>query len=683
MPNRFFPARAGRHLPWLVLAILPSADAATRVWPSAVCTGTLQACMDGAADGDRIEIAGLAPIEEDISLANRSLTLTSLPGLRARFAGGRSVTATIGNGVSATVTVSRIDFTDGAVDLRKNGTGITGFTVEDVGVERTPSGSTGRIAVTATSGATVNATVTGNRVRGLPGSLNEGLLHLEAGGATLNAVVAWNTLARNADPTAQGAGLFVDAHAIGSQPATSSVRAYGNTASGAFGRAAFFFSEGLFSSNASTLEVVAANNVATGTAQGSSTGVGLTVGQGTIQAQVFNNTITGAQHGISALGWDSGNPAARISGSVRNNLIQAVTRGLVFTAALTPGLDNDYNLVEAPANQATLGPNTVPGPAQLVARHAPRLRPGSPAIDAADGPALANLIIDAGLPVLDADGLRRVKGPRADIGAYEAGDGAMRHTATIGSVSANWTVVRHPLAAPFTAELQATRVYNYGGRTVMPFGLFYTAGTWAIYNESVAPLLPGLIWNVWAPASGAGRFIHAATAANTTTWRTQIDNAAANGQAARILIVTHNWTSSPVYNDHPIGVYYSGTGSAGRWHVANLDQAILPAGSAFNIYAQPPSPNAFRVAATPGRNLVLLDHPLLNGTPCAAAQVTRVVSPASPGPMGGFDLDYGLVDGRWGIYSPTAWPADTAFNVLVDPAQVFACTDRIFATDFD
>ena len=80
---------------------------------------------------------------------------------------------------------------------------------------------------------------------------------------------------------------------------------------------------------------------------------------------------------------------------------------------------------------------------------------------------------------------------------------------------------------------------------------------------------------------------------------------------------------------------------------------------------------------------MVLDHPLLNGIPCAAAQVTQGVSPASPGPVGGFDLDYGLVDGRWGIYSPTPWPADTTFNVVVDPAQVSACTDRIFATDFD
>lgn len=669
--------------PWLALLVLPTAEAATRAWPSVTCNATLQACIDGAADGDRIEIGASAPIEESIVLANRSLTLTASGDRRARFASGRSVTATISSGVSATLAISRFELTDGELSLRKSGAGAATFTIEDVGVERSVSGTIGHIAVGADGGATVNATITGNRVRGLPASIGHGLLHLEASASTLNVTAAWNTLSRNADPTAHGAGLFVDAHAVAGQPANANLRVYGNHISGAYGRGAYFFSEGMFSASASTLSVYAVNNVATGASPAVSTGIGLVVGSGTIHAQVYNNTLTGVQNGISALGWDSGTAAARIDGSVRNNLVQASTRGLVFTAALTPGLANAYNLLDAPTNLATPGPNTLSVPARIMARHAPRLRPGSPAIDTADGTGLANVIVEGGLPALDADGLRRVKGSQADIGAYESGDGMLRHRATIDSVASNWTMLRHPLTTPFTAQLHATRVYNYGGRTVAPFGLFYTSGTWAIYNESIDPVLPGLLWNVWAPMAGTGRFSHTATPASTTAWRTQLDNAATNGQPARILLVTHNWTTSAVYNDHPTGVYYSGTGSAGRWHIANLDQASLPANVAFNVYAQPPSPNAFRVTATAGRSLVLLDHPLLNGIPCAAAQVTRVTSPANPGPVGGYDLDYGLIDGRWGIYSPTPWPADTAFNVLIDPAQVFDCTDRIFADAFE
>lgn len=683
MPHRPASRRSWRHLSWLALLLVPPAEAATRVWPSAVCNATLQACIDGAAVGDRIEVDWLAPIEEDITIS-RGVTLTAA-GQRIRFAAGRSVTGVLDSGVSGTVAVSRIDLTDGQLSLRKSGAGLAIFIVEDVHVERSPTGGTGRIAVAADSGGSVGATLSRNRVRGLPPSMIGGLLQLTSSGASLSAVVTDNTLTRNADPLAQGAAVFVDVHAIGSQSGEATVWMQGNSAEGPFGLAAYTFSEGLAGDATSTLRVFALSNVATGSAPATGAGAALIAGSGTIDAQLFNNTLVGVSDGILALNWEWGTAAARINGSIRNNLIQASARGLVTTAALTPSLDNDYNLIEAPLNVATPGPNTLTGPARLVARHAPRLRPGSPAIDAGDGTGLANVIVEAGLPALDADGLRRVKGSRVDVGAYERGDLGGRHVATLDNIESNWTLLGGPLGTPFTAELQATRVYNYGGRTGAAFGLYYTAGTWALYNESVGPVLPGLLWSVWSPASGAGRFVHTTTSANTTAWRTRIDDAATNGQPGRIVLVAHNWTASPVpnYIDHPLGVYYDGSGAAGRWHVANLDQVALPLNSAFNVYAQPPSPNAFRVAAIPGRQLVVLDHPLLNGVRCANAQVTRVTSAANPGPSGGFDLDYGLVENRWGIFSTTPWPADTAFNVVVDPAQVFECTDRIFADDIE
>jgi len=683
VPHRPASRRSWRHLSWLAPLLVPPAEAATRAWPSAVCNATLQACIDGAAVGDRIEIDWLAPIEEDIAIS-RGVTLTAA-GQRVRFAAGRSVTGLLGNGASGTVTISRIDLADAELNLRKSGAGLAVFVVEDVHVERSLTGGNGRIAVAADSGGTAAATLSRNRVRGLPSSINGGLLELTAGGGSLAATVTDNTLTRNADPLAQGAAVFVDVHAVGAQPGEATVRVHGNTAEGAFGRGVYTFSEGLFAGTASTLRVFALSNVATGSAPATGTGISLIAGSGTIDAQLFNNTLVGVRNGISAIGWESGSAAARINGSIRNNLIQASERGLVTTAVLTPSLDNDYNLIEAPLNLATPGPNTLAGPARLVARHAPRLRLGSPAIDAADGTGLANAIVEAGLPALDADGLRRVKGSRVDVGAYERGDLGGRHVATLDNIESNWTLLGGPLGTPFTSELQATRVYNYGGRTGAAFGMYYTAGTWALYNESVGPVLPGLLWSVWSPASGAGRFVHTSTSANTTAWRTRIDDAATNGQPGRIVLVAHNWTASPVpnYIDHPLGVYYDGSGAAGRWHIANLDQVALPLNSAFNVYAQPPSPNAFRVAAIPGRQLVVLDHPLLNGVRCANAQVTRVTSAANPGPSGGFDLDYGLVDSRWGIFSTTPWPADTAFNVVVDPAQVFECTDRIFADDVE
>jgi hypothetical protein len=71
--------------------------------------------------------------------------------------------------------------------------------------------------------------------------------------------------------------------------------------------------------------------------------------------------------------------------------------------------------------------------AKLVGDATPRLR-ASPAIDAADTNTLGLGIIINGLPVTDADGLRRIKGAtnKIDIGAYESGDVSFAHTGDRG-----------------------------------------------------------------------------------------------------------------------------------------------------------------------------------------------------------------------------------------------------------
>jgi hypothetical protein len=114
-----------------------------------------------------------------------------------------------------------------------------------------------------------------------------------------------------------------------------------------------------------------------------------------------------------------------------------------------------------------------------------------------------------------------------------------------------------------------------------------------------------------------------------------------------------------------------------------VDHAPLPAANAFNLYAQPASPNAFRLEAVAGTNRVVIDHPLVNGVRCAVIHATRIIPSTGSGTLDGFDIDYSSSDGIWGLFSTSAYPAGTAFNILIDPAQVFDCTDRIFANGFD
>jgi len=148
------------------------------------------------------------------------------------------------------------------------------------------------------------------------------------------------------------------------------------------------------------------------------------------------------------------------------------------------------------------------------------------------------------------------------------------------------------------------------------------------------------------------------------------------------VLVRHDWTRDAVYLDHPVGVFYSGSGSSGRWNIGTLDQTPMPVGEGFDVYAQPASPNAFRIDAPTGSQGVQIDHPLINGVACAEIHVTRVYDPTFPAQTSDFDVEY-FDNGKWNIVSQQAFVGATAFNVVIDPAQIQACSDRIFADGFD
>jgi hypothetical protein len=656
------------------------------LWPAAsgTCATTLQACIDSAPNTATIEIGTNAPIDETISLLNRSLTITAAPGAKPQFAAGRTLFASATGASGGSLRLIGLAFTDGYAGYACSGAGTGTVEMRGVRMTRTVGGAPAYLSAQASSGCVMTATIEGNRIDAAPASLNSGLVQVGASGATLNAYVAHNRITQNDASNGDGAGILVDLTSAG----TGTVRVFANEIRGTFGRAGVSFSEGLFSSTASTYTAIALNNVAICTgSSGFGTGIGFVVANGTIDGTAVNNTTTGCGRGITALRWNTGTPTSRVNGYVVNNLVTALNQGLTFTPDLTPALVNDNNLLNAPSlANVSLGSATQSSPARLVAALAPRLRADSPAVDAADATFLANTLIDSGLPLTDADGLRRSKGVRADIGAYEAGDISALHVASAAN-AASAHVSLLDLAATngqSSARVYATRNFGTSGPfSPEPFGAYYAGGRWALFHENFAAINAGLKWNVFVAANGAGAFTHAGTSANTTLWHTTVDNAATNGYPNRIVLATHNWTAQPSYIAHPIGIYYSGSGGSGRWNVATVDHAALPTASAFNLYAQPASPNAFRLEAVAGTNRVVIDHPLVNGVRCAVIHATRIIPSTGSGTLDGFDIDYSSSDGIWGLFSTSAYPAGTAFNILIDPAQVFDCTDRIFANGFD
>lgn len=656
-------------------------------WPGASpCNATLQACIDGVADGRAIDIVTDTPIDENLNLYNRSLTLGAGAGYHPSLARTRwivvSSSAIAGD---LTVNLSGLTLTDGYVWLAYAGTGTARYDVRRMTLTQTPTGSASYIRVAA-NGGTVEAMVYDNRVSGRPLGLNNGLVEFAAsGGATLDANALYNRVTSTSPTAVSGAGILLDA----AGNAAGTFKAHANEVRGGFFRAGIYVSEGLFSSTASNYAARLYNNVLVCAPDGG-TGIGLVVNNGTLDAQAVNNTISRCNYGILASQWSGGTSAsAAIAGIVKNNLVVANTT-LSFNAALTPDLANDYNLLNGATSVAT-GAHTITAAAQLASNTAPRLTATSPAIDAADTATLGFGLIFNGLPVVDADGLRRIKeaggGDDADIGAYEYGDLSFRHTATPANTSSYISTFDHPGAnAQSAANLMATP--NFGGNLAgpgiandQPFGVYYASARWRVFNEDAATPMPGgAKFNVFAPAPGSGSFRHVSTAANTVGRFTEIDSGSTNNVPGYIVLATQNWSAgSGIYNAHPIGLVYSGATS--RWQIANLDSggATMPANAGFNVYAQPESPNAFRVSAAGGSSSIVLDHPLLNGVPCAQVNTTRLWSGSTV--VGNHDVYYGS-DGTWRIFGYSALPAGTTFHVVIDPRQVFECTDRIFADGF-
>lgn len=676
-----FAALAGITVADLALAGSPPVN-----WPGASpCNGTLQACIDAVPDGSTIDVVTDTPIDESLNLYNRSLTLGAGAGYRPSFAPAHwivvSSSAIAGD---LTVSLSGLTLTDGYVYFAYGGTGTARYDVRRMTLAQTPAGATSYIRVAA-SGGTVEATVYDNRVSGRPLSLNNGLVEFVAiAGATLNASALYNRVTNTSPTAVSGSGILLDA----TGNATGTFKAHANEVRGGFFRAGIYVSEGLFSSTPSNYVTRLYNNVVVCAPDGG-TGIGFVVGNGTLGAQAVNNTISRCNYGVLASQWSGSTGAsAAITGIVKNNVIVANTT-LSFTAALTPDLANDYNLLNG-ATSVTTGAHTITAAAQLASNTAPRLTAISPAINTADTATLGFGLIFNGLPVVDADGLRRIKeagGDDADIGAYEYGDLSFRHTATAANTSTYISTLDHPGAnALSAANLMATP--NFGGNLAgpgiannQPFGVYYASTRWRVFNEDAATPMPdGTKFNVFAPAPGSGSFRHVSTAANTIGRFTEIDSSSVNNVPGYIVLATQNWSAgSSVYNAHPIGLVYAGATS--RWQIVNLDSggAALPANAGFNVYAQPESPNAFRVSAPGGTSAIVLDHPLLNDVPCAQVNTTRLWSGSTV--VGNHDVYYGS-DGRWRIFGYSALPAGTTFHVVIDPRQVFECTDRIFANGF-
>ncbi len=651
-----------------------SSHAVVRSWPGAApCAATLQACIDASAAGDSVQIVTDTPITQSLFLP-RSLTLESGPGFSAQMAAGLSIEGNSTDANPYNIAIRRIALTNAHVIISHNQAGTANIDIRRVSIVSTAASSAAGIRVQAGSAGAATVRISDNHLRvATPGLFDAGL-EVNFAGNNGTALIDFNHL----EAVGDGDGWGILAQASGVAAPTMTV--INNEVRGRFSRAAIGISEGLFSSTPSTVTARVIGNAVVGRAR-QGNGILQVINNGSIATQVINNSVVGASFGVIFSRWNGSAGTGSISGPLQNNLLAYNDRGLFLNPEFQSPVQEDYNLVFANnSNQYTPGVNDVVADPKLRSLTDLRLQTGSPAIN--QGNSLALLFFPTSIGLVDADGLRRFKNSVADIGAYEFGDFSLRARAL--APSGNGFQINQALVdGNPSARLFATPRFD-GVVNAQPIGVYYAASTWRIFNQSppAAPMPPNAAFHVFVPADGNGTFVHTASAANLSGHFTTIDNSALNNLPNQIVLATSNWNpggAPGVYNAHTTSVGYF----APSWFVLNNDFGAMLDGAAFNIYSQPPSPNAYVHSASSANisgNATILDHPLLNGTPCAQVHITaRTTAVATT-----YDVDYFDAAQRFTIFNHDAAMAIGAeFDVVIDAGQVAACAGVLFGDGFE
>jgi len=674
----------------LVLLAAPClASASVRTWPTTgpCASGTLQACINGAVDGDIVEVASNAVINESLSFGV-PLTLRAASGYAPRIAVDQVITAT------ATI--------DGDY-------AIEGFTLQR-----------GFVYVTHSAG---NANVRVRRVRVLapmatgPAQIslyNNTTSPLSYDIGENDLAFAWDTYdgaihaalqvldtqtgsseGRIHENRIAAAGAWAAGVLVVSNNRTHTTRVDGNWVRGGSSYGSIDLRQGSFSGGAGTLTAYVVNNVVTPLRQPADAyGIKAEANAGGLALQAFNNTVTGAYSGVNVYAASG----TTLSGRIANNLLAGNILNLAYSNSGSGSVDNDHNLLFGGSTSGiTPGAGTVTAdPLLRGAPGNPWLNPGSPAIDVADSAGLSSVLASAGLARLDGAGLRRFKGAAnaADIGALEYGDTTFLHRSANPPASVYSTLDDASVNAQASHRPQLTANWNPDGSTglywIHAVSAYWNSITsrWSLRDEDLVPFGDDVRFNLFAPAGGDGNFAHAATAANVSGFTTRLAASGLDDAPDRILLVTRNSVDpgGTVYDDvHPFGVFYFAFGGPGSWFVSHLDSTVMGEGGGYNVYWQAPSANAYRHLATAGNiagNYTLLDHPLLNDHACARPHVTQS---AGQGVFNGHQVGVWYTGSRWSVFNQdgAAMPVNAEFDVIVDAQQAFECNDVIFADGFD
>lgn len=664
------------------------AGAATHPWPgSAPCNGTLQACIDAAAENDRIIVRQSGTVASGLNLNGKGLELVVADGIDAVIGAGGIVNTTSPHTGTLRVRIEGFRVEGGRIILAYYGTGHAEYRVLRNRVVDSTHTALPEIEVRSSGASTrtLDVLIEDNHVIGNTYSLS-GAINVEVSNGYAEVALVHNRV-QAAMTEVEGWGIAL----IATGGAEVVGRVGHNHVRGRFGRGAIGIQEGIVSSPPSTLDAAVFSNVVVCDAR-QGNGIGVTPLDGSIQANVVLNTVVGCRRAMSYARWHGSSGSGGIEGIINSNLIAFNDYGYSLNPEYFTTITRGYNLVHGnDINQPAPEDTAVLADPQLYSIQHPYLRAGSPAIGAANG--FAPLVWSGKL--LDADGMRRYKGVGLDIGAYEYGDVFHRHLSAPANTSGRTTEL-HGMPMSTTANIRPFAVAVRPGLPfVQPFGVALgVSGFWSIFTQNAAVSMPaGVYFDVFAPLNDSASFVHHASAANTSGRATTIENSQLNARPEKFVLATQNFLGtasggSGVYNAHPIGVRYNPAAASGtgRWEVWNVDSpAPMPDAARFHVYTQERSPNAFLATATTTSVMgqaLYLDHPLLNGTPCAVPQATLVYSDQAGTT---FELRYMEDEQRWAIiqHNVPSMPLGQAYMVLVSPRQVLECAGPLFSDGFE
>lgn len=167
---------------------------------------------------------------------------------------------------------------------------------------------------------------------------------------------------------------------------------------------------------------------------------------------------------------------------------------------------------------------------------------------------------------------------------------AFMHKADASNSFYDYTVLDNPHTnnQPNTI-LMVTQFWDYPQGSAGVFnnhniGVWYNGSRWTIFNQDGAAIPVGASFAVVVQSASNGVFVANATNANVAGDYTLLSNPLLNNNPNALILVTPVYGATALYNNHPIGVWYTGS----QWAIFNEDWTAMQPGEIFNVMVTMP-----------------------------------------------------------------------------------------------